>query len=194
MDPVTAAGGVNTVFSLFGYCIRGFTLFTEAQNIGKASDKLLCRLSIQELRLTQWGERAGLVSKGLLCPSLHRSNDAIMQTLGYLKSHLEAAGKVSDRYKFTLVEEQPKGMVGFDLGAITSRNSILDSPRINEIRRDILLRANLIKSANHWPKRLWWASMDSSKFERLVREIKTLVDDLWDLLSQRENQKLMHGR
>ena len=155
MDPVTAAGAATTVFSLFGYCIQGFILLTDAQNMGKVSDRLLCELSIQELRLIQWGERVGLLSNGVIHSSLHRFDDAIIRTLGYLKSLFEDTGKISDKYKFRLVEEQPDGKQGVNLAAITSGNSMLDSPGMKEVRRDILLRANLIKSANQWPKRLW---------------------------------------
>ena len=35
--------------------------------------------------------------------------------------------------------------------------------------------------------------MDSSKFKKLVREIKNWVDYLWDILSQRENLKMMQA-
>lgn len=188
MDPLTAAGAVDTVFSLLGYCMQGFVILSDAQNIGNASNILLCQLRVQELRLVQWADRVGLLKRGSLNDRLKPLEPGIKDILGLLKDHVEDTEKICGRYGFKLSVEPPTGGT---TAAPTSGSDFLASTYIDEARKDILARAKLIKSKNAWPKRLWWAVMDSAKFEGLVKKIEGFVQNLWDLLSPTDTDAMM---
>ena len=182
MDPLTAAGAVATVFTLLGYCVQGFVLLTDAQNIGSVSNTLLCQLSVQELRLVQWAERAGLLSDdGRLHRRLESCAPVIKQVLGNLSELLGDRDKLCRRYNFQLSADPPSSFSTNNTTIATSGSSILDSEYLKNARRDVLFRAKLIKSKNIWPKRLWWAAVDAAKFKEMVTTVKGFVQDLWDL-------------
>lgn len=65
-DPFsTAAGAVGVVslsLQLLGGCIKGFVLLSTAHNLGDDASTIACMLELQEIQLTEWARRAGLLA------------------------------------------------------------------------------------------------------------------------------------
>jgi Prion-inhibition and propagation len=73
----------------------------------------------------------------------------------------------------------------------TFAQGILSRAVSDEVRGEILARANLIQAKNHLPKWHWWASVDKKKFENLVQDVRTIVDGLWALLDPLQQDEVM---
>jgi hypothetical protein len=65
-DPFSVAAGAVGVISLslqlLGGCIKGFVLLSTAHNLGKDASTIMCMLNLQEIQLTEWAKRAGLLT------------------------------------------------------------------------------------------------------------------------------------
>lgn len=158
--------------------------------MGKDSPTLLCMLNLQEIRLIEWAERAGLMKKdGVLDPRLNqRMIQAILERLGNL---LLDADKLKARYKMALVPRSLTEDVCDRDRRAQDEVGLLDSAMLNNTRRDILYRARLITSKNNFPRRLWWAAVDKSRLEELIKTIRDFVQDLWDLLDARHQDDML---
>ncbi|KAG7006446.1 hypothetical protein G7Y79_00014g036210 [Physcia stellaris] len=189
MDPLSVAGlGLGVIslsFQLFAGCIKGFMLLSTAQNLGKDSTTLICMLNLQEVQLTQWARLAGLLSGSNELD--RRLNSTVVEAaLRELESLLSDTEKLKKRYKLGLqiadddVSPQPA------VGALNAAIS-------DDARRDILLRARLIQDRNAYPQRLRWATIDKSKFEDYVSQIRIFVQDLWRLLDPLRQDEMASG-
>ena len=192
MDPLSVAGlslgAVSAAFQLFAGCIQVFVLLSTAHNLGKDSSTLLCMLNLQEYQLTDWARRAGLLSEGHALD--RRLNETIVQALlQELQSLLTDTDKLKSRYKL-------------GLSAISPKNASVSSPVVHgilsgiisdDVRREILLKARLIQSRNHFPQRLWWAAVDKAKFEEYVAQIRFFVQELWRLLDPLRQDEMASG-
>lgn len=188
MDPGTALGVVSLALQLLGGCIKGIVLLSEARNVGKVSSSLLCLLGIQELRLTEWAKRAGLLGpQGVLD---RRLNAAVVESvLSQLSDILGDVDKLSTRYNIRLSGVRPED---------ASKTEGDDEARFlgvaisNETRRDILWRSKQIQDRNMLPKRLWFAAFDRDKFKDMVAEVRIYVQELWSLLDPLTQDDMLH--
>ena len=185
MDPISLAGlGLSTIslaFQLFAGCIKGFVLLSTAHNIGRDSSTFLCMLNLQEIQLTEWARSAGLLSQDSKLD--RRLNETVVHaTLKELQDLLMNTEKLKTRYKLGLVAalSTTQDYVG---GSVSpGAHSILSQAISDDLRGDIMYRAQLIHSKNSFPQRLWWAAIDKTKFEELVERIKSFIRELWYLL------------
>jgi len=188
MDPGTAIGVVSLAFQLLGGCIKGIVILSEARNAGKVSSSLLCLLGIQELRLTEWAKRAGLLGpQGVLD---RRLNAVVVESVLFqLSNILGDVEKLSRRYNLRLIEVRPED-AGKREGDDHAR--VLGVAISNETRRDILWRSKQIQDRNTLPKRLWFVAFDRDKFKEMVAEVRIYVQELWSLLDPLTQDDMLH--
>ena len=189
MDPLSLAGlglGVISVsFQLFAGCIKGFMLLSTAQNLGKDSTTLICMLNLQEVQLTEWARRAGLLSGSNELD--RRLNPAVVEAvLRELENLMLDTDKLKKRFKLGLQAADDDASPQPGAGVLTAAIS-------DNTRRDILLRARLIQNSNAFSQRLRWATIDKSKFEDYVSQIRVFVQELWRLLDPLRQDEMASG-
>ncbi|CZR32119.1 uncharacterized protein FPRO_02065 [Fusarium proliferatum ET1] len=185
MDPGTALAVVSLSFDLFASCVRGFTLISDARNIGKDAAIERTKLVLQEHRLIEWARAIGLNpprDDGSL--EIHKHPAALI--LFQLEQLLSSTDALKKRYKLELVSppNDSDDLVPSE-PAIVSDNpasSILSTIVPPEIRQGILKRASTLNTANRFPRRLYWAAVDKKRYAELVQDVTGLVDGLWSLL------------
>ncbi|KAF5633866.1 uncharacterized protein FTJAE_7018 [Fusarium tjaetaba] len=185
MDPGTALAVVSLSFDLFASCVRGFTLISDARNIGKDAAIERTKLVLQEHRLIEWARAIGLNpprDDGSL--EIHKHPAALI--LFQLEQLLSSTDALKKRYKLELVSppNDSDALVPSE-PAIVSDNpasSILSNIVSPEIRQGILKRASTLSTTNRFPRRLYWAAVDKKKYAELVQDVTGLVDGLWSLL------------
>ena len=184
MDPLSVAGlalgAASISFQLFAGCIQGFVLLSTAHNLGKDSSTLLCMLNLQEIQLTEWARRAGLLKEeGVLDRRLNET--VVCLVLKELQDLLLNTEKLKHRYKLGLVAASFSAQKEFPSATSSVIHGILGDAISNELRGDIMYRAQLIQSKNCFPQRLWWAAVDKGKFSELIDTIRSFVTELWHL-------------
>ncbi|KAL9609919.1 MAG: hypothetical protein Q9167_005337 [Letrouitia subvulpina] len=198
MDPLSIAGfgiGVASLaFQAFAGCIKGFVLLSAAHNFNQDSSTLLCLLNLQELQLTEWARRAGLLEDP---PTLDlRLNELMVRAvLQQLQALLLDTEKLQSRYKLSF--KTPPGAMQEDAAENTEANEsdggVLRSTVSNTLRREVMHRAGIVSSRGNFPKRLWWAAVDRGKFQELIETIRTFTVELWKLFDPiRQDQMLQH--
>lgn len=195
MDPLSAAGfglgAASLAFQLFAGCIKGFVLLSTAHNLGKDSSTLLCMLNLQEIKLTEWARRAGLLSGSHELD--RRLNAVVVQAvLRELETLLLDTEKLKSRYKLALnaaslstpMKSEPE---------VASAGGILSTAISDEARREIMFQAGLTHDSNGFAGRLRWAAVDKSRFEDYVSQIRLFVQELWALLDPLRQDELASG-
>ncbi|KAI9723891.1 MAG: hypothetical protein M1828_004010 [Chrysothrix sp. TS-e1954] len=198
MDPVSLAGlglgAASIAFQLFSGCVEGFMLLSTAHNIGRDGATLVCMLNLQELHLTEWARRVGLLSNP---PALdNRLNERIVQAVLFeLQTLLLDTDKLKNRYRLTLTPEllttSPAGG-GYD-AQLTPR--ILGDVVSDEQRQRILIDARRLPGRPSLPRRLRWAAIDKSRFEEMIEQIRIFLEELerhLDPLHQRDMDSDLH--
>lgn len=137
-------------------------------------------LNLQEVQLTEWARRAGLLAEE---PTLDRRLNAkiIEAVLNELRNLLLDTDKLKSQYKLSLDMDPPT--IQSDAPNVSSPvvQSILSHAIPRSLRGEIMQRAKLIQSTNSFPRRWRWAVVDKNKFEELLRKISFLVRELWNL-------------
>lgn len=54
-------GAVGVLGQVFSGCIKAYSIFTSASNLGRDSERLVCKIRIEEMRLLVWGREWGVV-------------------------------------------------------------------------------------------------------------------------------------
>ncbi|KAI4179665.1 MAG: hypothetical protein L6R41_007696 [Letrouitia leprolyta] len=195
MDPLSIAGlglgAAGLAFQLFAGCVKGFVLLSTAYNLGKDSSTLLCMLNVQELQLTGWARRAGLLSAAHELD--RRLNATIVQDiLKELRSLLLDTGKLKTRYRLGLnaLSDAPTLIVHPNAPPSSGALGVAIS---DETRGEIMFQAGLINDRNSFPQRLRWAAIDKSRFEEYVSQIRYFVQELWNLLDPIRHDELASG-
>ena len=154
-------------------------ILSDARNTGEASNELLCRLRIQEIRLLQFAERTGLLQHGRLDVKLKPLEPVFVEILVQLRMHTEDVERICARYGFKLSKNEPNDAMSI---SPASGSTIVRSPFVDSARKKILAEADIVNAKNAWPKKLWWAVMDQDRFEALVRRIEGFIESLCNLL------------
>ncbi|KAI4120725.1 MAG: hypothetical protein LQ338_006809 [Usnochroma carphineum] len=195
MDPLSIAGlglgAASLAFQLFAGCIKGFVLLSTAHNLGKDGATLLCMLNLQEIRLTHWARRAGLLSVSHELDK--RLNAVVVQAvLKELENLLLNTEKLKSRYKLGLkaVSISTPSTSRAELPPV---GGVLDVAISDETRREIMFKAGLFQDRNDFPGRLRWAAVDKSRFEEYVGQIRLFVHELWALLDPLRQDELASG-
>ncbi|OTA54510.1 hypothetical protein K449DRAFT_389246 [Hypoxylon sp. EC38] len=185
-DPLSiaasTAGLISLSLQLFGGCVKGFILLSTAQNLGKDASAIICILNIQEIQLTDWARRAGLLTgNGMLDPQLNAT--AVEMILQQLQDILLDTEKLKKRYGLALI---PNAGRQEQISSQVQAASLSNVERVftgisDDMRRQVLERAKVVQSQNIF-KRLWWAAVDKEKIEKLAADVHFHVRELWNLL------------
>ncbi|XDG05093.1 hypothetical protein ABKA04_004708 [Annulohypoxylon sp. FPYF3050] len=197
-DPLSiaasTAGLVSLSLQLFGGCIKGFVLLSTAQNLGKHTSAVECILNIQEIQLTDWARRAGLLTgDGTLDPRLN--SNAVEMILQQLQDLLLDTEKLKKRYGLKLVQNEHDSTQ--QTTAQLHNHSLSEVDRVftgvsDDTRRQILARAKVAQSQDIF-KRLWWAAVDKDNIEKLAADIHFLVRELWNLLDPTRHDDFLNS-
>ncbi len=58
---IGVASTVGILGQIFNGCIKAYSIFTAASNLGRDSDRLVCKIRIEEMRLKVWGREWGVM-------------------------------------------------------------------------------------------------------------------------------------
>ena len=178
----SAVGVVSLSLQLFAGCIKGFVLLSTAQNFEKDASTIFCMLDLQEIQLTEWAQRAGLmVGKGKLDRRLNAQ--AVEETLLQLQNLLLDTERLKRRYGLKLVLQAADDQQTSTQPRATSpskRQKVYTSIS-DEVRTRIMIRAKFTQEQSIF-QRLRWATVDKEKIEKLAGDVHFLVRELWHLL------------
>lgn len=103
----TAIGVIGFIGQLFDGCVKAYGYFTTAANLDADSQRMLCKVRIEEMRLTVWGREWG-VAEGKFDAHLSERNPQLRalatQILEQLHGTVTDFRKLQDRYG--LVDEE----------------------------------------------------------------------------------------
>jgi hypothetical protein len=192
MDPVSATGialsATSLSFQVFAGCVRGFVFLSTAHNLGKDASFLHTMLKVEEYRFVQWAEVVGLTSPD--SRTISRINPALAEELMVHLHDRFDQNKLKDRYKLELAHVASSKWVAEEGAETTESQDILAKAVSDEKRGEILAQAKLIQNKNSLPKRLWWAAVDKSRFEDLIKDVGRIIDALWALLEPQRQAEL----
>jgi len=192
MDPVSAAGVALSVtslsFQVFAGCVSGFVFLSTAHSIGKDASFLRTMLKVEEYRFVQWADAIGLTSPDPKTTS--RINLALAEELMvHLQDRFDQK-KLKERYKLELIPSPSAKQIGEEAAETRESQDILARAVGDEKRGEILARAKLIQNKNNLPKRLWWAAVDKSRLQDLIKDVGRIIDALWALLEPQRQADL----
>ncbi|TAQ88527.1 hypothetical protein B7494_g3143 [Chlorociboria aeruginascens] len=162
-------GAVGVLGQIFDGCIKAYSIFTTASNLGRDSERLVCKIRIEEMRLLVWGREWGVV-EGRLEAHLQaesaagneRMRQLATQILTQLYQTITDFNKLQDRYG---LREEPTSPLN-EKAAAQNRG---ESPGVtSRLRNELHLRAK-------------WVIADKEKFTVLLRDLKDYNDGLEQL-------------
>jgi hypothetical protein len=172
---------VGVLGQIFDGCIKAYSIFTTANNLGKDSERLVCKLRIEEMRLMVWGREWG-VQEGKLEAHIvaSGSSDGLRQMaemiLKQLLDTITDFHKLQDRYGLRAQEKNGVPDSKNQDQTLKGRKSPeIDKPkgRLDELR----LRAR-------------WVIQDKEKFQLLLSDLKDFNDGLERLFPGRSQATL----
>lgn len=169
-------GAVGVLGQMFDGCIKAYALFTSASNLGRDSERLVCKIRIEEMRLRVWGREWGVVDGRLeahLQAESNIGNDKMRQLAIQILSELHRSitdfGKLQDRYG---LREEP----GSSLSPMNEKTASQALKRTDE---NTGVASRFMKSEFHL--RAKWVIADKEKFTVLLRDLKDYNDGLEQL-------------
>jgi hypothetical protein len=160
-------GAVGVLGQIFTGCVRAYAFFTTAANLGRDSERLVCKIRIEEMRLLVWGREWGVVE-------------------GRLEAHLQAETKAGNERLRPLATQILEELYR----TITDFNSLQDkyglreeppspSPEKKEAQKKSNGAAGMIsrlKTELHLRGK--WVIADKDKFMVLLSDLKDYNDGL----------------
>ncbi|KAJ5103038.1 prion-inhibition and propagation-domain-containing protein [Penicillium argentinense] len=178
-----AAGAVSVIslsLQLLGGCIKGFILLFTANNLGQDSSTIICMLHIQEIQLTEWGWRSGILrDEGILDLCLNAR--PVEESLRRLQDLLLDAKQHKKRYCLDIGENSMPEPRSSGLIEAPSESPSVSAGSSNETHRWILRKAGISQEPGI-TRRLWWADVGKEKVTGLVFDVQSLIRRLWGLL------------
>ncbi|RDW75037.1 hypothetical protein BP6252_06179 [Coleophoma cylindrospora] len=158
-------GAVGVLGQVFDGCLKAYAVFTAARSLGRDSERLVCKIRIEEMRLMVWGREWG-VAEGRLEAHLRAESNAgngrmrqlAIQILSELHKTITDFNRLQDRYG--LRDET-------DHDAKTSHPAAASSTA-GRVRSELHLRAK-------------WVIADKDKFTLLLTDLKDYNDGLEQL-------------
>lgn len=161
-------GAVGVLGQIFSGCIKAYSIFTTASNLGRDSERLVCKIRIEEMRLLVWGREWG-VAEGKLEAHLVGENESLkrlaVQILTELHGCITDFEKLKDRYG--LREDGGSG-VGFEKRSTFGLGASGGVGGGGRLKNELQLRAK-------------WVIADKDKFTVLLRDLKDYNDGLEQL-------------
>jgi hypothetical protein len=159
-------GAVGVLGQIFTGCINAYQLFTSAANLGRDSERLVCKIRIEEMRLLVWGREWGVVE-------------------GKLEAHLQAESKAGNErlrpLATQILEELYRTITDFnklqDKYGLRSEESISAGDEKKEVQKKVnggmgsRLKIELQLRAK-------WVIADKDKFMIFLSDLKDYNDGL----------------
>ncbi|KAH0524950.1 hypothetical protein TsFJ059_007388 [Trichoderma semiorbis] len=177
----TAIGVIGFVGQLFDGCVKAYGYFTTASNLDSDSQRMMCKVRIEEMRLVVWGREWG-VAEGKFDEHLRERNPQLKvlatQILEQLHGTVTDFKKLQDRYG--LVDEATaKG--GKEADVSPPRKGSKDEGKKTNGFKTSSSTLNL-SSERSWRKeiglRTKWVIGDKDKFSNLLKDLKDFNDGL----------------
>jgi hypothetical protein len=166
---LSIVGAVGVLAQIFDGCLKAYAFFTTAANLGRDSERLVCKIRIEEMRLLVWGREWGVVEGKLeahLQAESNSGNQRLRQLAVSILTELHRTitdfNKLQDRYG--LREEV---MSPADEKAPPQKKSE-SSGVAGRLKNELQLRAK-------------WVIVDKEKFTVLLRDLKDYNDGLEQL-------------
>ncbi|KAH7256961.1 prion-inhibition and propagation-domain-containing protein [Fusarium tricinctum] len=182
----TALAVVGVLGQLFDGCVKAYGLFTAAANLDTDSQRLLCKVRIEEMRLVVWGRDWG-VAEGRLEAHLESTRNPqlrslALQILEELHSAVTDFKKLKDRYGL-VDEDTGRSSASLEVGKTKHRKS--PSPSRRSSKDDEIRKSNGVSksmSERTWGKemslRARWVITDKEKFINLLKDLRDFNDGL----------------
>ncbi|ATZ55129.1 hypothetical protein BCIN_11g04170 [Botrytis cinerea B05.10] len=173
---LSIVGAVGVLGQIFSGCITAYSLFTTASNLSRDSEKLICKIKIEEMRLLVWGREWGVL-EGRFEEELKREEGIGNERLRGLAMEIlsELYRTITDfqrlREKYGVVEESG----GRDM--IEGRESC-DREVEKEKGGFGIGKLNL---RSEMSKRVKWVISDKEKFTVLLQDLKDYNNGLEQL-------------
>ncbi|PTB62960.1 hypothetical protein BBK36DRAFT_1184123 [Trichoderma citrinoviride] len=175
----TALGVVGFIGQLFDGCVKAYGYFTTAANLDADSQRMLCKVRIEEMRLVVWGREWG-VAEGKFDEHLSERNPQLRllatQILEQLHGTVTDFKKLQDRYG--LVDEAA-GKSGREDVSPSRKGSRDEGRRMNGLK---MTSTSLTTSDRSWRRELGlrtkWVIGDKDKFANLLKDLKDFNDGL----------------
>ncbi|KAL7913145.1 prion-inhibition and propagation domain-containing protein [Trichoderma velutinum] len=175
----TAIGVIGFVGQLFDGCVKAYGYFTTASNLDSDSQRMMCKVRIEEMRLVVWGREWG-VAEGKFDEHLSERNPQLRvlatQILEQLHGTVTDFKKLQDRYG--LVDEAAsKGGKEADVSP-PRKGSKDEGKKTNGFKTS----SSTLSSERSWRKeiglRTKWVIGDKDKFSNLLKDLKDFNDGL----------------
>ncbi|KAF5006622.1 hypothetical protein FDECE_7017 [Fusarium decemcellulare] len=182
----TALGVVGVLGQLFDGCVKAYGFFTAAANFDTDSQRMLCKVRIEEMRLVVWGRDWG-VAEGRLEAHLESTKNPqlrklALEILGELHSAVTDFKKLKDRYG--LVDEGGGGRsTNLDVKGKGGKGSPSPSRKGDEkSKSNGSTKTSSVSSERSWGKELGlrakWVIGDKDKFIKLLEDLRYFNDGL----------------
>ncbi len=158
-------GAAGILGQLFDGCIKGYRVFSSASNLGRDSERLACKVRIEEVRLSVWGREWGVVEGKFEAHLLagnwgHEGLKAIAtEILSQLLQTIMDCNKLQERYG--LKEESP-GSVDKEAYKRSADIKNIASGRLKD----------------DWKLKARWVVADKEKFGLLLNDLQYFNDRL----------------
>lgn len=188
------AGLAIAVACLFSTCVQCFDFYRAGHNLEKNLEIVLVKLDIEKTRLLTWGNTLGILKS----PQDGRSKE--LDDLG--AAELVKLKRYLEQIEFLLTDaDKLQNEYGLQMGMAAPGSGSLapQSGSRSKIQSLQMLSSNSMNLFKTSYKRFWvqnmsekckpskisrtkWAIHDQSKFERLVSDLRGLVDGLFNIL------------
>jgi len=163
-------GAVGILGQIYNGCITGYHVFSSAKNLGKDSERIVCKIKIEEMRFRVWGREWGIVEgkfeAHLSATAWEGLRDLAKDILTQLLSTILDCHKLQGKYG--LKEEAPGSV---DKEAYTAWKTAAEptSPSFSSKLKKEMGMAGL---------RAKWVIADKDKFDAFLQELGYYNDRL----------------
>jgi serine/threonine protein kinase len=162
-------GAVGVLGQIFDGCIKAYAIFTAANNLGRDSERLVCKIRIEEMRLAVWGREWGIV-EGKLEAHLRAESKAGNERMAILAKQIlsELYNTITDfkklQEKYGIQED-----LASPIGEKAAAQKKADPASVtSQLRNGLRLKAR-------------WVIADKEKFTILLKDLKDYNDGLEQL-------------
>ncbi|KND95041.1 hypothetical protein TOPH_00098 [Tolypocladium ophioglossoides CBS 100239] len=187
----TTIGVVGFIGQLFDGCVKAYGFFTTAAHLDTDSQRLMCKVCIEEMRLVVWGREWG-VAEGRLEAHLDSGYNPQLralatQILEELHTTVTDFRKLQERYGLVEAGGGSASVVGMEAEALSTSTSSETSSNKGARAEARRLNGSRTNSATErsWRKeiglRTKWVVVDKEKFTNLLKDLKDFNDGLENL-------------
>ncbi|KAM4059055.1 prion-inhibition and propagation domain-containing protein [Hirsutella rhossiliensis] len=156
----TTIGVIGLLGQLFDGCIKAYGYFTTASQLDTDSQRLMCKVRIEEMRLVVWGREWGVAE-------------------GRLEAHLDSGRNPQLRALAMQILKELHGTVA-DFRKLQDRYGLVEDHGAQD--KDGEASNGSAKAGRGWRKevglRTKWVIADKDKFTNLLRDLKDFNDGL----------------